>query len=316
MSSVAIAFVTVVALAVPLLPAQEATLDVLDGETLYEGGWLVTLSGERETRDELQSGWQTVDDPLDRRAEYRDTVLAVHHGLRHDLQLSLVVPWVDRSLRLQPAGQPATRLSTDGLGDVVALAKWRFHRWDAPHKAWNNALIVGLELPTGEDDATDSGLLLPPDIQAGRGSWNPMLGIASTYEPGRWRFNAVALYQHGGGGGEFEAGDSLFAELSVGNRFWLEPYPGPFMRADLALRHRRDERVHVADDFLPAPPLANDPTPFPAGGELTSLALNWAFRPRPTLDLQIEVETPVSQHSDGDELAADTTVSLRLGYRF
>ena len=78
-----------------------------------------------------------------------------------------------------------------------------------------------------------------------------MLGLASTYEPGRWRFNAVALYTYGGGGGEYETGSSLFSELSVGNRFWLEPYPGPFMRLDFILRHRHSDRARMGGMIVP-----------------------------------------------------------------
>ncbi len=296
--------------------AQDATLDVLDGETLYEGGWLVTVSRETETRSELRSGGDQVEDPLRQRASYRDMAVAAHYGLRHDLQLSMVVPYVNRSLRIHPQGAPAQRLSVEGMGDLVLLAKWRFYRWEAPGKALNVSLISGLEVPTGEDDATDDGLMLPADLQPGKGTWNPMLGVAATYEPERWRFNAVALYMQGGSGGEFETSNEFFSELSVGNRFWLEPYPGPFMRADLALRYRRSSRVHYADGFVAGPPLANDTSRDASGGDLTTLAFNVAFRPRPSLDLQLEVETPLSQNVHGTDLGAGTTVSFNVGVRF
>jgi hypothetical protein len=88
------------------------------------------------------------------------------------------------------------------------------------------------------------------------------------------------------------------------------------MRADLALRHRRDERVHNAGGFLVGPPLANDPTPRAGGGQLTSLAFNLAFRPRPSLDLQLEVEHPLAYKQHGNGLGPETRTSLRLGVRF
>lgn len=300
----------------PPAHGQDAALDVLDGETLYDGGWLLSLGIERERSARRLDGSHSVDDPLRRVRRTNDLAFGVHHGVRHDVQLSLLVPRVDRTLRLRPPGAPSVRLAASGLGDVTALAKWRFFRWDAPHRALNVALLAGVELPTGDDDVHDGGLRLPADLQPGRGSYNPLLGLAATYEPARWRFNAVALFVHGGGGGEDETGDSFLAELSVGNRFWLEPYPGPFMRADLALRHRRDERVHVADDFLLGPPLANDPVLRPSGGDVTSVALNWAFRPRPSVDVQLELEHPIAQRVHGDDFEDDTTLSLRVGYRF
>jgi hypothetical protein len=300
------------ALALPLR-AQEGTLDVLDGETLYEQGWLVTLGAEVSERSSLMEGGDSVTDALDREQRDRDLTLAAHYGLRHDLQLSLVIPWVERELDLTAPGL-AGELQARGTGDVTALMKWRFHRWDAPHKALNVALIAGLELPFGEDDERDAGLVLPEDLQPGSGSLDPMLGIGVTYEPYRWRFNAALLYKHNGGGGEYDAGDEVFAELAVGNRFWLEPYPGPFMRADLLLRYRRQDRFTTA---APAgAPAAALPLYGVDGGDVTTVGLNWAFRPRPSLDFQLALEAPIDEHSEGDKLAEEPTVSLTVGYRF
>ena len=98
------------ALVTPAAQAQPAALDVLDGETLYDGGWLVSLGRQTERRERLRSGWSSVADPLARRATFEDRRLSLHHGLRHDLQLSLLLPWVRRELRLAPAGGPVRRL--------------------------------------------------------------------------------------------------------------------------------------------------------------------------------------------------------------
>ncbi|MHC5212311.1 MAG: hypothetical protein ACYTG2_16460, partial [Planctomycetota bacterium] len=170
----------------PALAQAEATLDVLDGETLYEDGWLVTLGYETEERDKLKSGWHTVPDPNNRRRTRRETVLGVHYGLRHDLQLSLLLPHVQTS-ETSTTGGITTRMGAEGPGDAVALAKWRFHRWDAPHEALNVSLLVGAELPTGADRERDGGVLVSPDLQPGSGSVDALLGVAATYEPNRWR---------------------------------------------------------------------------------------------------------------------------------
>jgi hypothetical protein len=292
------------ALSTPAAAQADAALDVLDGETLYEDGWLVTLGYETETRDQLRSGWHTVPDPNDRRRVRRETVLGVHYGLRHDLQLSLLLPQVQDS-RSSTTGGVTTRTAAKGPGDAVALAKWRFHRWDAPHEALNVALLVGAELPTGADRERDNGTLVPADMQPGTGSWDPLLGIAATYEPRRWRFNAAALYKHAGEAHDYRAGDEWLVELAAGHRFWLEPYPGPFMRFDLILRYRNEDRAHQSGMIV-----------HDSGGELTTLGANLAFRPRPALDFQLAVETPISEQVDGTQLGAGTTVTLNFGYRF
>ena len=293
-----------VALGVAAHAQTEATLDVLDGETLYEDGWLITLGTEFDEKDELQSGWHSVPDPADTERRRRETVLAAHYGLRNDLQLSWLLPQV-RTVEESTVGGVTTRTTAEGWGDAVALLKWRFHRWDAPHQALNMALLAGAELPTGDDREKDDGVLVPSELQPASGSLDPMLGVAATYEPGRWRFNAAALYTRPSEAHDHQDGDELFLELAAGNRFWLEPYPGPFMRFDLILRHRHQGRDHQDGA------LDHD-----TGGDLTTLGANLAFRPRPSLDFQVGVETPVAEQVEGTQLAAGTALVFNLGYRF
>ena len=289
-----------------LLPAfvQEGTLDVLDGETLFEGGWLFTLGAEFETREGLRRGTDRIDDPLDRRLLDRTAALGVHYGLRHDFQLSAILPWIDRELRVDDPTGP-DRLSSSGPGDFAMVAKWRVHRWDSVGTATNLAVMAGLETPTGEDGERSGGTLLPPDLQPGSGSWDPSIGAAITHEPGRWRFNAAALYQRNGKGAQdHKAGDELFFELAAGNRFWLEPYPGPFMRFDALVRYRHQGRASDEGDSV-----SN------SGGDLLTVGATLAFRPRPTLDFQVFVELPVWQDVNGTQLEEDISFFFAIGFR-
>jgi len=284
--------------------AQEGTLDVLDGETLFEGGWLVTLGGQQETREGLRRGTKRVDDPLDRRLTERTAALGVHYGLRYDVQLSAIVPWIDRALRLDDPTGP-DRLSAHGPGDIAIVAKWRVRRWDDVGTATNLAVLAGLEMPTGADGERSGGALLPPDLQPGSGSWDPSIGAAITHEPGRWRFNAAALYKRNGKGAQdYKAGDELFMELAAGNRFWLEPYPGPFMRLDALLRYRFQGRASDGGASLSG----TDRDVLTAGATL-------AFRPRPSLDFQLFVEIPVWQDLGGTQLEKDVSVFFAIGFR-
>ena len=303
MRSPVVAATLLAALAAPL-SAQEGSLDVLDGETLYENGWLFTLGYEYERREGLREGRDRVDDPLDRRLEDHTTALGVHYGLRYNLQLSAIVPYINRTFTLdRPAGP--NRFSAEGPGDAAVVAKWRYHRWDDVGKALNFAVLAGVELPTGRDDVKEDGILLAPEIQPGSGSWDPSLGTAVTYEPGRWRFNAAVMYQSNGEGGQdFKSGDELFGELAVGNRFWLEPYPGPFMRLDAILRFRHTWRARQDGDIV-----------HDSGGDLVTVGATLAFRPQPTLDFQLFVEIPVYQFLEGTQLEEDLSVFFAFGFR-
>ena len=291
---------------VGLLPAfvQEGTLDVLDGETLFEGGWLFTLGAESETREGLRRGSKRVDDPLDRELTTRTGTLGVHYGLRYDVQVSAILTYVDRDLRLDDPSGP-DRLSASGAGDFAMVAKWRVKRWDDVGVATNLALIAGLEAPTGEDDERSGGTRLPAELQPGSGSWDPSVGAAITHEPGRWRFNAAALYQRNGKGSrDHKAGDEIIVELAAGNRFWLEPYPGPFMRFDALLRYRSQGRASDGGS-----------TVTDSGRDLVTVGATLAFRPRPSLDFQLFIEVPVWQDANGPQLEEDVSIFFAIGFR-
>jgi hypothetical protein len=281
--------------------AQEGTLDVLDGETLYDGGWLWTIGYEEERRAGLLKDSHGVPDPLDLSRVDRTEVLAAHWGYLHDLQLSAIVPFTERSLQ----GNAGLDIESRGFGDASLVAKWRFYRWDARGKALNVAWIGGLELPTGSHDEEDGGATLPPDLQPGSGSWDPLLGLGATYETGRWRFNAVALDKLNTKNSDgYRFGNQFIAELEAGNRFWLEPYPGPFMRGDLRARYVSEGRDHDGG-IVPN-----------TGGERVSVGANLAFRPRPSLDFQLGYDLTVRESVEGTQIEHDSVLTLTFGYRF
>lgn len=299
-SGLRLAFAAVAATSV--LAAQGAVLDVLDGETLYDGGFLWTVGQEIQRRETLRQGTGSAADPLQSHELEQATTTALQWGLRHDLQLGIATQFVHNE---QVRG--GTQSELDAFGDVELMAKWRFLRQDGRGFATNYALLGGVSLPTGEDDETRDGNELSPDVQTGSGGIDPMLGAAVTHEPGRWRFNAAATWQwrtDSDGDGD-HVGDEKTIEIAVGNRFWLEPYPGPFMRLDVVARYYhlgRDHFDHALQDGT--------------GSERLTAGLNLAFRPRPSLDFQVYVEVPVLQQVEGTQLGVDWQADFTFGHRF
>lgn len=286
------------------LSAQQNTIDVLDGETLFKGGWLFSTEFGLERREGLQRGHRRVPNPFRRRDITESVALSGHYGLRQDLQLSVILPYVRRERR--QSGPAPNRLSAHGFGDASLIAKWRFYRWDADNQTINIALLLGLELPTGPFREKDGGVRLPPGLQPGSGSWDPSVGLAATYEPGRWRFNAAVQYtDNRQNSRDFRFGDEAFVELEAGNRFWLEPYPGPFMRFDVTARYYYQARGRQ-DGHLD----------HNTGEERITVGATLAFRPRPSLDFQIGGELPVYQVMKSTQTKQDFALFFAVGLRF
>ncbi|MSR39571.1 MAG: transporter [Planctomycetes bacterium] len=283
------------------LAAQGTLLDVLDGETLYENGYLLTLGQELVTRDTLRTGRHRVDNPLQQSERLFRTTTSLQYGLRYDLQIGVAVDYVSNSI--QAIGLDET---AEGLSDVTLMVKYRFLRFDGKGFATNFALLGGVSLPTGDDNQQSDTGPIDPDLQPGSGSFDPLLGVAVTHEPGRWRFNAAAIghWRTDSDANGNSPGSDVLLLLEIGNRFWLEPYPGPFMRLDLVLRYFYEDQARE-QSRLPD-----------TGYESTTIGLNWAFRPRPSLDFQLYVETPISQQVNGTQLADDWRVDFTFGYRF
>ena len=76
------------------------------------------------------------------------------------------------------------------------------------------------------------------------------------------------------------------------------------MRLDLVLRYLWEDQDRMLTRLADT------------GGERGTIGVNWAFRPRPTLDFQLYVETPFAQHVYGTQLAEDWRVDFTFGYRF
>ena len=205
-----------VLLFVLLAPAQEGGVEILEAETLYQDGWLFTLSDSYSEKSNR----------TDKRTDNRITA-SINYGVLPELTLTGLFPYASRSLESGTGD-----LSSAGLGDFTAVAKYRFHRSYHHQSSTNFAVLGGLEFPTAAEDRT-----VPVSLQPGSGSWDPFLGAAATLERVRWKINAVALYQKNTEGDRgFKFGDEFVADFAVGNRFWIDPYPGPAASATLGLR--------------------------------------------------------------------------------
>lgn len=101
-------------------------------------------------------------------------------GFRPDFELTILVPIVTNQFDNKIFSAPTVRGT--GLGDAMALMKYRFYRRDSPRGTTQASLSVGPKFPTGKINLVDrNGSLLPAGLQPGSGSTDLFLAANWTY---------------------------------------------------------------------------------------------------------------------------------------
>lgn len=157
------------------------------------------------------------DDPepmnRDLRALMAPTVLI--YGLDPHWTLMGALPTVD--LRLDSA---MGRREVKGIGDLSLFLRHTDLQIDQPGETLRLATLVGLKLPTGARHKGDGSGPLPPSMQSGTGSWDPMAGLVFTWQTLRWEWDVSGTYQRRNAAEGFKAGDEGRLEGSFQKTIW------------------------------------------------------------------------------------------------
>lgn len=158
--------------------------------------------------------------PADRDLQVLGAVSVLGYGVNSDLAIFGVLPYLDKELDVTtPSGQRVTR-DTNGIGDARLFGRYTVYQDDAPGRTFRVAPFLGLELPTGDDDDSDSLGTLPAPLQLGSGSWDPFGGIVLTYQTLDFQIDAQASYEANTQANSFEFGDVARLDGSLQYRLW------------------------------------------------------------------------------------------------
>lgn len=299
------AIVTVFTLGASTVEAQQGGIELIAPETLFARGVRVSLSGLYRFEDELFSGANDVPDPLGQEFQEQTHVLGIDYGLRPDITLSLLVPYSRKQLKTR-VGAGHLRQSSDGLGDVAFLAKWRVWKHDWHRSAAHVAVFGGLEAPTGDTRDTEDGARLPRKVQSGRGAWNPILGFSANLELDLFRFDYSVLYKiNGPGAFDREDGDLFATEVDAAYRFWHEPYPGPSASVKLGVRYSHESHARQSGSRV-----SN------SGNDIVLLRPGMTFHFTPATTVKFGYDYPLYRDYGGTQLALDQRFTFALGIRF
>lgn len=144
---------------------------------LFPGGGLISYNSIFTTRGQMPAPSGNV--PATARSTFaHESDINFTWGFYRDLDLTILVPLVTSQFALP--GSPTE--GGTGLGDAMALVKYRFYRRDSPRGTTQASVTIGPKLPTGRTDLTDNrGNPLPAGLQPGSGSTDLFLAANWTY---------------------------------------------------------------------------------------------------------------------------------------
>lgn len=178
-----------------------------------------------------QDGWvlreqfvlnKNADDPdpaADRNMRVSGLVSVLGYGVTRDFALFGVLPYLDKKLDVNAAGQRVTR-SDDGIGDLTLIGRYTAYASDAPGRTFRIAPFLGIKAPTGRDDARDGLGRLPPTVQLGSGSWDFLGGAVATYQRLDYQVDAQFAYKRNREANGFRFGDVSGFDVSLQYRLW------------------------------------------------------------------------------------------------
>jgi len=157
--------------------------------------------------------------PLNRDRTAKVAVSVLGYGVNGKLALFGVLPYRDNELKLRVSGQRVSR-SASGFGDLTVFGRYTVVQQDQPGRNFRIAPFAGVKAPTGDDNKRDALGVLPPSVQVGSGSWDPLLGVVSTYQTLDYQLDGQLSYQLNTEANNFEAGDVVRLDGSLQYRLW------------------------------------------------------------------------------------------------
>ncbi len=158
--------------------------------------------------------------PADRELEVLGGISVLGYGITGDLAVFGVLPYLDKELDdTTPGGERVLR-STNGIGDARLFGRYTIYKNNFPGGNFRVAPFAGIELPTGDEDDSDSLGTLPATLQLGSGSWDPFAGVVATYQTLDYQIDVSAGYKVNTEANDFEFGDETRFDASLQYRLW------------------------------------------------------------------------------------------------
>jgi hypothetical protein len=240
---------------------------------------------------------------LNRGLTEQSLVGVLGYGATGRLALFGALPFVHKDLELDSAGRRVNR-SASGVGDLRLFGRYTLLQRDAIGRTSRVAPLLGVKLPSGSDEKSDSLGRLPPSVQPGSGSVDLFGALVVTHQTLDYQLDAQLAYRDNNEANKFRAGDELRADGSFQYRLWpgeLGPGVPGFLYGvvEANLIHRWKNKVGGSQD--------------PNSGGTTLLLSPGVQYVTKRWIVEGVVQVPVVQDLNGDALEADYVA--RFGVR-
>lgn len=244
--------------------------------------------------------------PAGRDMEATGLVSVLGYGVTRDFALFGMLPWFDKRLDMRAGGQDISR-SQQGFGDFTLLGRYTAYEYNAPGRTFRIAPFLGVEAPTGKDDARDGMGRLPPPVQLSSGSWDVLGGAVLTWQTLDFQIDSQMSYKANREANGFQAGDVAQFDASLQYRLWprslgtgVPAFLYGVLEANLV--HSARDRVSGTAD-----PNSGGTTLFIAPG-LQYVSRKWI--------VEASVQIPVNQRLNGTVLKSDYvfTAGFRVNF--
>jgi hypothetical protein len=266
----------------------------LGPHTLYKGGIGVEFETEYLAKSKLLENGNRISDPMDQKATRLVFPTEIIYGMTPDWAVTARIPVVSRTFEKTVAGVKDKDRSS-GLGDIVLRSKYRFWRRDTLGVQQAAAIVLGIKLPTGDDEA---------DLPLGTGTTDFVFGLTAGHEGRRLYAFGDLRYRLNTESDDLRAGDTFFYDAALGFRPVLTDYDRPDLVLLVELNGevaRKDERGGTKDPD--------------SGGHTVWLGPNFLLSYR-NIMLKGGIRFPVFQELNGTQLGTDyeTVLAMEVHY--
>jgi len=224
------------------------------------------------------------------------------YGVTEKFALVGMIPWLDKNLGIKTAG---IERGDEGFGDTTLLGRYQVFQSDRTGETLRTHVLAGLKVPTGQDDAGDPLGQLPPPLQLGSGSYDPIMGGVFTWQTLGWQADFDVVYKINTEANGFKFGNTLEHNASFQYRLLPGELPKEgipsFLYGVLGLNGLREERSEQNGRVIGD---SGGTTLFISPG-LQYVTQRWVA--------EISLQLPVIQELNGRQIKTD--YHLNVGFR-